>query len=107
MLKTGRDFRYKSQFSYFLGSTLLVEKLGRLVEGCESAFFLEPKISMQSVQHCASRRRTRTLTNDEDRDYNSGAEDFSVNVCDVLIVGGVLMCYVNTPLGHYPLAHVR
>ena len=37
---------------------------------CEAILFLEPKISMQSVQHCASRRRTRTLTNDEDRDYN-------------------------------------
>ena len=36
----------------------------------EAILFLEPKISMQSVQHCASRRRTRTLTNDVDRDYN-------------------------------------
>ena len=67
----------------------------KLRDSCEAILFLEPKISMQSVQHCASRRRTRSLTNDEDRDYNWGAEDCSGNVCDVLIVGGVLMCYVN------------
>ena len=33
VLKTGRDFQYV-QFSCFTGSTLLVEKLCRLEEGC-------------------------------------------------------------------------
>ena len=51
---------------------------------CEIVLFLEPKMSDRPMQHCESRRGEANTNT-----------DCCGSVCDVLIVGEVLMCYVN------------
>ena len=59
---------------------------------CEAILFLSQ--SERAVCAALPVRKTKTNTN---TDYNGRAEDCCESTCGVLIVGEVLMCYVNTP----------